>query len=47
MEKEVSSWQTFISCNGGSLIIRHLKSGLAEDLEISWPAKILRMGRLA
>ena len=47
MEKEVPSRQTFISCNGGSLIIRHLKSGLAEDLEISWPAKILRMGRLA
>ena len=43
MGKEVPSWQTFISCNGGSLIIRHLKSGLAEDLEIPWPAKLKRI----
>ncbi len=43
MGKEVPSWQTFISCNGGNLIIRHLKSGLAEDLEIPWPAKLKRI----
>lgn len=29
MGKTVPSWQTFIGCNGGSLIIRHLKSGRA------------------
>lgn len=40
MEKKVSDWQTFIRCNGGRLIIRHLKSGLAENLEIPWPAKL-------
>lgn len=34
MGKAASSWQAFISCNGSSLIIRHLKSGLTEDLEI-------------
>lgn len=43
MGKEVPSWQTLISCNGGNLIIRHLKSGLAEDLEIPWPAKLKRI----
>lgn len=43
MGKAVPSWQTFISCNGGSLIIRHLKNGLAEDLEIPWPAKLKRI----
>ena len=43
MGKAVPSWQTFISCSGGSLIIRHLKSGLAEDLEIPWPAKLKRI----
>lgn len=34
MGKIVPDWQTFIRCNGNDLIIRHLKSGLAEDLEI-------------
>lgn len=43
MGKTVPSWQTFIGCNGGSLIIRHLKSGRAEDLEIPWPAKLKRI----
>jgi hypothetical protein len=43
MGKAASSWQAFISCNGSSLIIRHLKSGLAEDLEIPWPAKLKRI----
>lgn len=40
MGKKVPDWQTFIRCNGGDLIIRHLKSGLAEDLEIPWPEKL-------
>lgn len=40
MGKIVPAWQTFINCNGKSLIIRHLKNGLAEDLEIPWPKKI-------
>lgn len=43
MGKEVPSWQTFVSCNGGGIIIRHLKSGLAENLEIPWPAKLKRI----
>ena len=43
MGNAAPSWQTFISCNGGGLIIRHLKSGLAEDLEIPWPAKLKRI----
>ena len=43
MGKEVPSWETFISCNSGSLIIRHLKSGLEEDLEIPWPTKLKRV----
>ena len=43
MGKAASSWQAFISCNGSSLIIRHLKSGLAEDLEIPWPEKLKRI----
>lgn len=40
MGKIVPDWQTFIRCNGNDLIIRHLKSGLAEDLEIPWPQKL-------
>lgn len=40
MGKIVPDWQTFIRCDGGALIIRHLKSGLAEDLEIPWPQKL-------
>lgn len=40
MGKIVPDWQTFICCKGGHLIIRHLKSGLAEDLEIPWPEKL-------
>lgn len=40
MGKIVPDWQTFIRCDGGDLIIRHLKSGLAEDLEIPWPEKL-------
>lgn len=40
MGKIVPDWQTFISCSGGHLVIRHLKSGLAEDLEIPWPKKL-------
>lgn len=40
MGKEVSGWQAFISCSGGSLTICHLKRALAEDLEIPWPAKL-------
>ena len=43
MGKKVPGWQTSISCNGGSLIIRHLKIGLAEDLEIPWPEKLKRI----
>lgn len=43
MGREVPNWQTFISCNGGSLTIRHLKSGLAEDLEVPLPAKLKRI----
>ena len=43
MGKTVPDWQTFISCKGDNLIIRHLKSGLAEDLEIPWPTKLKRM----
>ena len=43
MGKKVPDWQTFIRCNGGCLVIRHLKSGLAEDLEIPWPAKLKSM----
>ena len=40
MGKIVPDWQTFICCKGGHLIIRHLKSGLAEDLEIPWPERL-------
>ena len=40
MGKTVPDWQTFIRCDGGHLIIRHLKSGLAENLEIPWPEKL-------
>ena len=40
MGKIVPSWQTYISCNGDHLVIRHLKSGLAEDLEIPWSKKL-------
>lgn len=40
MGKIVPDWQTFICCDGSNLIIRHLKSGLAEDLEIPWPQKL-------
>ena len=43
MEKKVPDWQTFIRCNGGHLIIRHLKSGLAENLETPWPTKLKGM----
>ena len=43
MGKTVPSWQTFINCANGSLIIRHLKEGLAEDLEIPWPSKLTRL----
>lgn len=40
MGKTVPDWQTFIQCTGATLTIRHLKSGLAEDLEIPWPEKL-------
>ena len=40
MGKIVPDWQTFINCIGGSLTIRHLKDGLAENLEIPWPKKL-------
>lgn len=40
MGKIVPAWQTFINCNGSCLTIRHLKNGLAEDLEIPWPKKL-------
>lgn len=40
MGKIVPDWQTYIRCNGGNLIIRYFKSGLAEDLEIPWPKKL-------
>lgn len=40
MGKIVPDWQTFIRCNKNNLVIRHLKSGLAEDLEIPWPQKL-------
>lgn len=40
MGKSVPSWQTYITCLNGSLLIRHLKKGLAEDLEIPWPSKL-------
>lgn len=43
MGKIVPAWQTFINCNGRSLIIRHLKNGLAEDLEIPWPKKLMEI----
>lgn len=40
MGKPVPSWQTFISCTGRSVTVRHLKEGLAEDLEIPWPKRL-------
>lgn len=40
MGNTVPDWQTFIRCSGGKLIIRHLKQGLAKNLEIPWPAKL-------
>lgn len=43
MGKTVPSWQTYINCTNGSLKIRHLKEGLAEDLEIPWPSKLIRL----
>ena len=43
MGKTVPSWQTYINCVKGSLIIRHLKEGLAEDLEIPWPSKLTHL----
>lgn len=43
MGKAVPSWQTYINCTNGSLIIRHLKKGLAEDLEIPWPSKLIHL----
>lgn len=43
MGKIVPGWQTYINCTNGSLKIRHLKEGLAEDLEIPWPSKLIRL----
>lgn len=43
MGKKVPDWQTWINCTNGSLKIRHLKEGLAEDLEIPWPSKLTHL----
>ena len=43
MGKIVPDWQTAIRCHGDTLIVRHLKNGLAEDLEIPWPKKLKRI----
>lgn len=40
MGKTVPDWQTFLRCTGGNLVIRHLKDGLAEDLEVPWPKSL-------